>query len=51
MAPRVAVSFPVAVITIPLGILYRVFGVKEWTTIVLPLIASTASVPAVCLSR
>ena len=35
---------------IPVGILYRFFGVGEWTTILLPLLASTASVLAVMLS-
>jgi len=34
---------------VPLGALYALFGVREWTTILLPLVASTASVPAVML--
>ena len=34
---------------LPLGVLYRVFGVGEWTTIMVPLMASTLSVPAVML--
>jgi 4-amino-4-deoxy-L-arabinose transferase-like glycosyltransferase len=34
---------------LPLGALYRVFGVGEWTTIMVPLLASTLSVPAVML--
>ena len=34
---------------IPVGVMYELFGVREWTTIILPLLASTASVPAVML--
>jgi 4-amino-4-deoxy-L-arabinose transferase-like glycosyltransferase len=32
-------------LTIPQGIIYRLAGVHEWTTFVLPLFASTASIP------
>src|SRR6476469_8464927 len=34
---------------VPLVALYALFGVREWPTILLPLVASTASVPAVML--
>jgi hypothetical protein len=34
---------------IPLGALYALFGVREWTTVLLPILASAASVPAVML--
>jgi hypothetical protein len=34
---------------IPVGAMYALFGVREWTTIILPLLASTASVPVVML--
>ncbi len=30
---------------VPVGIVYRIFGVHEWTTFVVPLLASTVSVP------
>jgi hypothetical protein len=32
-------------LTIPVAGVYRLFGVGEWTTILVPLLASTASVP------
>ena len=34
---------------VPLGVVYRLFGIREWTTIIIPLLASTASVPALML--
>ncbi|HKV26001.1 MAG TPA: glycosyltransferase family 39 protein [Candidatus Acidoferrum sp.] len=34
---------------IPVGLIYRIFGVHEWTTILAPLIASTACVPLIML--
>jgi 4-amino-4-deoxy-L-arabinose transferase-like glycosyltransferase len=39
-------------VIIPLGLVYRVFGIAEWTTIILPLLASTASVAMLmCVGR
>jgi 4-amino-4-deoxy-L-arabinose transferase-like glycosyltransferase len=32
-------------LTIPVAIVYRLFGVSEWTTVLVPLLASAASVP------
>ena len=34
---------------VPVAVLYRLFGVTEWTTIALPLVASTLAVPVLTL--
>ncbi len=37
-------------VIVPVGILYKLFGIAEWTTILAPLLASTASVGMVILA-
>src|ERR1041385_983964 len=36
-------------VIVPIGVIYKAFGIGEWTTIIVPLLASTASVAMLML--